>query len=498
MLRNPTIRPAKRVRFESEAGPWSSDAQAAANAIVTQPSTSISLSQNPKRKRMNILFVDDNAEIRDLLIFSLLSHTDFQYKEAANGRDAMDLLSQEKFDLVISDLNMPNGSGADVYRHLKTIKHSARLAVVGNEPIEKAGEIAADPDVFYIRKPFKFENLQKVIDQVIAENVSQSPKDYIPVTINFLRRIGHLVPPLFIRLNDFKFVRILNSNHTFTQEDFDKYTQRGVSELYVETVMANSLIEAFAKKAFSNDAWQEAGTQNHDHIHINADLVRAIVAQMNWPDEKIHHVLDSAKRALHIIRSQPTLAKVFQQFQKIEKWGLSDHAALILTMAAGLSDSLGHGDTETMQKLTYSALLHDMTLSDQQYDNKAKLIERAKKSENHQFKDVKDVLDHPALASQICKTIQVCPPDVDQIIFDHHERPDGKGFPMGKRAEEIPFLSALMIFCEDFTETFIDCAGHVDVAGFARARAQIYGQGHFKLILEAFKNATTTKTQIAS
>lgn len=447
---------------------------------------------------MNILFVDDNPEIRDLLIFSLLSHVDFKYKEAGNGRDAMALLNQETFDLVISDLNMPNGGGHDVYRHIRTHKLKARLVVMGNEPIEKAGEIAQDPHVLYLTKPFAFDDLQDLLSQLLGEDISQSPKDYIPVTLQFLKRIHHVEPPLFIRINDHKFVRISNGPSVFDDTEFERYNHRGLKELFVEVLMADSLITAFAKRAFSKDAWQEAGTQNHDHIHINVDLVRSICRSMNWSSEKMDQVLDSAKRALHIIRTQPNLSKVFQQFQKIEKWGLSDHAALILTMAAGLAETLGHSDVETIQKLTYAALLHDMTLSDSQYENKPRLLEKARRREAQPSKDVKDVADHPALAAKICKKIQICPPDVDQIIFDHHERPDGKGFPMGKKADEIPFLSALMIFSEDFTDTFIECGGRVEFAGFARSRAGVYSQGHFRLILEAFKKSLVTPDQIAS
>ena len=44
-------------------------------------------------------------------------------------------------------------------------------------------------------------------------------------------------------------------------------------------------------------------------------------------------------------------------------------------------------------------------------------------------KEVKSYKTHPAVAAEIAKGIDEVPPDVDTIIMQHHERPDGKGFP---------------------------------------------------------------------
>lgn len=448
---------------------------------------------------MNILFIDDNPEIRDLLIFSLMSHTEFRYREANSKLEAVELLAKETFDYVISDLNMPNGGGIDMINHIRQSKIQSRIAVIGNEPLSSIPAIANDPMVLYIQKPFVFEDLQVLIAHLTDRNISQSPRDYIPVTLNFLRRIREIPIPIYVRINEAKFVKLTAGPMTFGDAEHQRYAHRGLTELYVETLMADTLVGQFSRRAFSRDAWQEASVANHDHIHINADAVRSICHSMNWSEEKVQEILRSAETALHIIRMQPQLAKVFHQFQKIEKWGLSDHAAMLLTMTAGLAEVLGHGNADTLQKLTFVALLHDMSLTDRQYENKPKLIERALLREFDAPKDVKDVWDHPALAAEACKKLAVCPPEVEQIIFAHHERPDGKGFPMGKKAEELSFLASLVIFSEDFTETFIEHGGRIDYDGFAKSRSRIYQTGHFRFILETFQKCSQAPApQIAS
>lgn len=445
---------------------------------------------------MKVLFVDDNPEIRELLIFTLSSQANFEYKEASGGHEAVSLLKQgEKFDYIITDLNMPEGSGMDVYLYVRDNLLTCRMAVVATE---LPGKLQEDPLVYFLKKPFTFEDLQSFMDELSERNQVHDPRHYVPVTLNLLRRINRVNVPLFIRLNDQKFVKLTSGVTEFNQAEYERYHQRGVSELFVELMFADTLVEEFSKRAFSKDAWQDSAGADLEKIHINAELVRMICQHLGSSEQKVHEIISTARRALTVIRSQHQLKEIFSQFQKIEKWGIADHSALALTIAAGLADLLGHGDEETMKKLAFVSLLHDMTLTERQYDNKHKLVSRLATRPSDLNKDEKDMLDHPAKAAQFCKSLAVCPPGVDEIIFQHHERPDGSGFPMGKKADELQLLSALFIFAEDFTHAFIASLGRQDIHAYLRSREGMFNAGYFKMIFEAFKTCTEEKVQMAS
>ncbi|HEY7435668.1 MAG TPA: response regulator [Methylomirabilota bacterium] len=74
----------------------------------------------PSAKR--ILVVDDDAEIRELLTTALVDdgHT---VDEACDGSEALVLLEQRTYDLVLSDLHMPRVDGASLYETLRTRHH---------------------------------------------------------------------------------------------------------------------------------------------------------------------------------------------------------------------------------------------------------------------------------------------------------------------------------------------------------------------------------------
>ncbi len=73
---------------------------------------------------MKILIVDDTTDSREMLLF-LLEKNNFECKSACNGKEALEILhSNEKFDLIISDILMPVMDG---YQFCKYVKEDENL-----------------------------------------------------------------------------------------------------------------------------------------------------------------------------------------------------------------------------------------------------------------------------------------------------------------------------------------------------------------------------------
>jgi len=74
----------------------------------------------------NILIVDDEVDMRDSLS-ELLSREGYSVQEAENGKVALELMGSNKFDLIVSDILMPEMDGVAL---LKKVKESDSEAVV--------------------------------------------------------------------------------------------------------------------------------------------------------------------------------------------------------------------------------------------------------------------------------------------------------------------------------------------------------------------------------
>jgi len=113
-----------------------------------------------------ILVIDDDESVRDSLK-DLLSVHGYQVAVARDGREGLEVLHRQRFDLVVTDLLMPNVDGIEIIREIR--KHDASLkvlAISGGDHathflhLNAAQALGAD-DV--LKKPFDEESLLAAI-----------------------------------------------------------------------------------------------------------------------------------------------------------------------------------------------------------------------------------------------------------------------------------------------------------------------------------------------
>ena len=68
---------------------------------------------------MRLLLVEDNDEITETISFYCGTKKDIDCKVATNGQEGLESIRNEKFDLILLDLAMPEFSGLDVIKSLK-------------------------------------------------------------------------------------------------------------------------------------------------------------------------------------------------------------------------------------------------------------------------------------------------------------------------------------------------------------------------------------------
>jgi DNA-binding response OmpR family regulator len=117
----------------------------------------------------HILLIDDDPGIRDSLTLMLRTggHT---VETASNGRTGLDLASRTRFDLVITDVLMPEMDGTEAVRALRALPEPPKIlvmtggALLGADLMALAAEYGIDAS---IAKPFRPRELFAVIDRVL-------------------------------------------------------------------------------------------------------------------------------------------------------------------------------------------------------------------------------------------------------------------------------------------------------------------------------------------
>ena len=124
----------------------------------------------------NVLVVDDSATTRAMIISAIEVLEDTRVVEANNGFDALRLLPLMPFDLIITDINMPDISGLELINFLKkNPEHkNTPLIILSTEKSEKDKErglvLGASE---YLVKPFDPEKLRMVVEKYLKTGKRQ-------------------------------------------------------------------------------------------------------------------------------------------------------------------------------------------------------------------------------------------------------------------------------------------------------------------------------------
>ena len=116
-----------------------------------------------------ILTVDDSASVRQMVAFTL-SKAGYELSEAADGCEGLERVGRQKFDLIITDLNMPRMDGIAMIAALRRLPGYAYTPILmlttESQPEKKdAGRKAGATG--WIVKPFNADQLVSVVQKLV-------------------------------------------------------------------------------------------------------------------------------------------------------------------------------------------------------------------------------------------------------------------------------------------------------------------------------------------
>ncbi len=125
------------------------------------------ISSEASQQGLKILLVDDHQDTCAALE-RLLVRRGYLVAATHNVRSALEAATRNKFDLLISDIALPDGSGMDLMMQLRAISNVPGIAISGfgnNRDIERSLQAGFSE---HLIKPIKLENLEAAIERAIA------------------------------------------------------------------------------------------------------------------------------------------------------------------------------------------------------------------------------------------------------------------------------------------------------------------------------------------
>lgn len=134
----------------------------------------------PPNRPLNILLAEDN-ELNQFLINSVVSDWNMNIHIAANGKEALDLLEKEPFDLILMDMQMPEMDGFEAIQKIRAMASAkASLPIIsltaGDSEKEVAKCLAAGASA-HVSKPFDPDELLHTIKKLTSR---ENDKEQMP------------------------------------------------------------------------------------------------------------------------------------------------------------------------------------------------------------------------------------------------------------------------------------------------------------------------------
>jgi DNA-binding NtrC family response regulator len=149
---------------------------------------------NKTNQNFQILIVDDNKELREILQ-EYLKDDGSLVMGADNGKQALEKHLKTPFDLIITDLMMPEITGMELIRAIRAQSEMTEFVIItGYASLDSAVEAIKIGAFDYIVKPFRMEELKVVVknvrDKITLKKVNQELFNKLEGFYNEMERYG--------------------------------------------------------------------------------------------------------------------------------------------------------------------------------------------------------------------------------------------------------------------------------------------------------------------
>jgi CheY-like chemotaxis protein len=137
--------------------------------VVSMPSESASSSSvaggGLRPLNLRVLLVEDHADSRRLL-GRLLESYGCAVRSAGTVAGALDLAEHEPFDVLISDIGLPDGTGIDIVKRIRAHHNIKAIALSGFGQADDLRRSAEAGFTIHLTKPVDYQALHDVIEKV--------------------------------------------------------------------------------------------------------------------------------------------------------------------------------------------------------------------------------------------------------------------------------------------------------------------------------------------
>jgi hypothetical protein len=428
---------------------------------------------------MKVLVLEQTAELAELIGLYLSSISSAEVTATHRTEDVMERLKAPVDVFMFNQQFMAAGVDA-AYKECLARYPSAAMVIIGEK--EQDGH-------YLLQSSNLVQEIKEMTKAPFWRGLSGKPAELpLPLSPYLVYRLGVCPADLFLKLGDNNWVKLFHRGSPFGVEEQKKFESKGLREFYVLAEDVQRTMGYFEDLLSALKASED--------VPLIADASEFIwhALKENGFHEEIQRVAHQAvKQSLSAVRKDPSLASFVEKIFRPEHAWMVRHNLIITHVACAMATQLGWTSEQTYMKIATAALLHDLALPRHDVDEEIWLLSATgEKLKEGMDPEVKAFLQHPIEGAQMIRRHKMIPPDTDKILLEHHELPEGGGFPRGLTAPQISPLGAVFILAHA-SATILLQEGHPSkwrmTALLERLTASRWHGGHFGKAWQALEKS---------
>ena len=357
-----------------------------------------------------ILVVDDVKEITEVIVMILeIELEDYEFLEFSSGNQTINYLkhSNDNVELIISDHNMPDGTGSDLYSFIR--ENNLNIPYIhmstGNYyEFEKLLTLLEDHSAnACINKPFDDETLLATVINSLNVSNDKPPKEFTKLRIS---RISEHINDFFkIYINiDGRPILLFEDSDSSDMSKLQELNKKGLESILIETQEYNDWIKM--KMHDLNSIIGECSFEDPKTVTDMTDtLMRQSALLVNMSNPKtlnIKKMNNSVNQVLINLWEKPEINKgLINHFTKLGY--LSGHSANCLILSWLYTRTIKNGDLNLFSKLAQASILHDNSIDKDEFSMiiSKEMIEKSSLSSTEK----KYIIQHPIISAKNLKNV---------------------------------------------------------------------------------------------
>lgn len=372
----------------------------------------------------NVLVLDDEVDLAESVATSLQDNG-YQTQYCTSVDEALKKMSLSQFDLIISDIKMPQKDGLEFFHIIKSDlkeKSTAFVLMTGHAEgisIQSAYDMGVDE---FVSKPFDLEDLNLMVNLILKNNLKAYAGDdkfyKIGLTEFLLASVSDY--DVYLKVND-NFLCLAKKGHELLPERLHNYYKKGMQYIYLSSSdftryigMQVNLSEIVKIKPL--DKVKKIKLFNHFSKTISESALNEFIS-----DDLYGKVAGSFENYVQIALESTDLFVLINSLSNYDK-DRSSKSVLVSFLALTVFQHWKWTHPKHLSKIAIAALLCDIGIESVCPTLNKRYIDMTPEEKT-------DYEKHPLQSYMQISRIRNIPEEILYVVLQHHENDAGLGFP---------------------------------------------------------------------